>query len=236
MQNTRHRVNSQQYEELCRYFLAEKLGTSVEKIKSIRIPNPTRPGLPEYQHQVDLYWEIESELGTYLHIANAKWRGNNKVDQQEVMLLQQVKQKIAAHKALMLTNQGYTAGAIAVAKDEGIALHIVKPNIDLSILPTQGQNSIQAKLHEVASTSSQPVFLHEVVHKAFDFREVSIQNRLSSSISRSSSYQTKIISGYETKVGGGYSHKASTQSGSRGSVKTHSGAPVTKSGGPSKTK
>lgn len=226
-------MNSRQYEELCRYFLAKKLGLSLDKIQSVRVPNPTRLGLPEYKHQIDLCWEIESELGLYLHIANAKWRGNDKVDQPDVLLLQQVKQDVAAHKALMLTSQGYTAGAIAVAKDKGIALHIVKPNFEDRILPAQDGSKIQAKLNEVVSTSSQPVFLHEIVHKAFDFREVTIQNQFSTPIS---GYGTKVISGYETKVGGGYSHKAGTPGGSPGSVKTHSGSPATKSGGPAKTK
>ena len=226
-------MNSQQYEELCRYFLAEKLGVNINHIKSVLIPNPNRLGLPEYKHQIDLYWETEGELSLYLHIANAKWRGNDKVDQPEVLLLQQVKQKVAAHKALMLTSQGYTAGAVAAAKDDGVALHIVKPNFEDSILPARDRGEIQAKLNGVASASSQPVFLHEIVHKAFDFREVTIQNQFSTPIS---GYGTKVISGYKTKVGDGYSHKASTPGGSPGNVKTHSGSPVTKSGGPSKTK
>lgn len=226
-------MNSQQYEELCRYFLAKKLGLSLDKIQSISIPNPNRPGLPEYKHQIDLYWEIESELGLYLHIANAKWRGNDKVDQPDVMLLQQVKQDVAAHKALMLTNQDYTAGAIAVAKDKGIALHIVKPNFEENMLPAQDRREIQAKLNGIASESSRPVFLHDIVHKAFDFREISIQDRFSIPTPR---YSTKVISGYGTKVGGGYSHKAGTTGGSSGGVKTRIGSAATKSGGPVKTK
>ena len=219
-------MNSQQYEELCRYFLAKKLGMSVEQVQSIQIPNPTRPELPVYKHQIDLYWETESELGKYLHIANAKWRGNDKVDQPEVLLLQQVKQKVAAHKALILTTQGYTAGALAAAKDEGIALHIVKPNFDFSILPIQDRSTIQAKLLEVASNSNQPVSQHEIIHKAFDFREISPQSQSSRGSFGFSSYQTKVVSASETKVGGGYSNKAGPGGDST----------VTKSGGPSKTK
>jgi len=229
-------MNSKQYEELCRYFLANKLGVSLDDIKSVSIPNPNRPGLPKYKHQIDLYWETESNLVLYLHIANAKWRGNNKVDQPELMLLQKVKEKVAAHKAMMLTNLGYTAGAVAAAKDEGIALHVVKPDFPIGLLPKQDRAIIQGKLNEVANSSTKPIFLHEIVHKAFDFREVSSQARVSSPLSGPSSFQTKIISGYDTKVGGGYSRKADTHSGSQGSVKTPSSAPVTKSGGPSKTK
>lgn len=161
-------MNNQQYEELCRYFLANKLGVSLDDIKSVSIPNPTRPGLPEYKHQIDLYWETESNLVLYLNIANAKWRGNTKVDQPDVMLLQQVKESVAAHKAMMLTNQGYTAGAVAVAKHEGIALHIVRPDFLISLLPKQDSTMIQGKLRELANSSTAPIFLHEIVHKAFE--------------------------------------------------------------------
>jgi hypothetical protein len=222
-------MNSKQYEELCRYFLAEKLGMKVEQVQSIHIHNPARPGLPKYKHQIDLYWETESELSKYLHIANAKWRGSDKVDQPDVLLLQKVKEKVAAHKALMITTQGYTAGAVAAAEDEGIALHIVKPNFDFGILPIKDRSTIQAKLREVASTSNHPLFQHEVIHKAFDFREISPQSHFSDGSFGSSSYQTKVVSSYKTKLVSGYSNKAGTHRGSQSDV-------VTKSGGPTKTK
>ena len=102
-------MNSQQYEELCRFFLADKLGVSTDEVRSARIPNPRRPGLPEYKHQIDLYWETGNELTLYLNIANAKWRSTRKVDQGEVLLLQQVKQKAGAQKAVMITNSGFTS-------------------------------------------------------------------------------------------------------------------------------
>jgi hypothetical protein len=81
-------MNSKQYEELCRFFLADKLGINIEGISSVLIPNPKRPNLPEYHHQIDLYWEIGNDVATYLNIANAKWRGSDKVDQPDVLLLQ----------------------------------------------------------------------------------------------------------------------------------------------------
>jgi hypothetical protein len=226
-------MNDQQYEGLCRYFLAQKLEMDIEKINSVRIPNPARPGLPQYQHQIDLYWETESSLGLYLHIANAKWRVSDKVDQPEVLLLQQVKQQVGAHKAMMLTSVGFTAGAIAVAKDQGVALHIVKPNFEVSMLTAQDRSGIQANLMRIASASSQPIFSHEIVHKAFDFREVAVQGQFSIP---GPGYATKIVSGYETKVGGVNSHKAGTPGGSSSSGKTQSAGPATKSGGPIKTK
>jgi UDP:flavonoid glycosyltransferase YjiC (YdhE family) len=39
---------------------------------------------------------------TYINIANAKWRSSSKIEQGEVLLLNQVKQKVAAHKAMMI--------------------------------------------------------------------------------------------------------------------------------------
>jgi hypothetical protein len=218
-------MNSQQYEELCRHFLAVKIGISVDQIKSVHIPNPARPGLPVYQHQIDLYWETETDLIKYLHIANSKWRGNDKVDQPEILLLQQVKQDVAAHKALILTTCGYTEGAIAAAKDKGIALHIVKPDFDISILPTRDRDIIQAKLREVAAASNQPIFLHVIVHKAFDFAQVSPQGQPFRGPSGFPGHQTKVVTSYETKAGGGYTTKGGGPSGT-----------VTKAGGPVKTK
>ena len=54
----------------------------------------------------------------------------------ELRLLQQVRQKVAAHKAVMITNTGFTAGAIAAAKDGGIALHGVRPLLDDLLSPS----------------------------------------------------------------------------------------------------
>lgn len=222
-------MNSQQYEELCRYFLAEKLNMKVEEIKNIDVPSLGRPGLPKYKHQIDLYWETESGIAKYLHIANAKWRDSAKVDQPEILLLHQIKQDVAAHKAMMLTNVGFTKGAIAVAKDKGISLHIVKPQFKIDLLPKQVRADIQAKINEIFLSSKQPLYLHEIVHKAFDFSEISSADQFSTGSLGSPSYQTKVVSGHETKVEAGYSGKAVTTA-------SRDGGPITKSVGPSEKK
>lgn len=144
MPGKRDEMKSEQYEELCRYFIATKACVSQEQVKSVTIPNPRRADLPAYRHQIDLYWESGDEIALYLNIANAKWRGSAKVDQPDVMLLQQVRQKVSAHKAFMITNVGFTAGAVAAARDEGIALHVVAPSFNLSELPTGDRAAIQA--------------------------------------------------------------------------------------------
>ncbi len=91
-------MDSDQYEELCRHFIAEKVGLSPDDVRSVSVPNSKRPGLPEKKHQIDLYWETSDAIAAYLNIANAKWRATAKVEQGEVLLLQQVRQRVAAHK------------------------------------------------------------------------------------------------------------------------------------------
>jgi len=224
-------MNSQQYEELCRFFLADKLGISIDQIESVHIQNPKRSDLPAYRHQIDLYWKVKTELSVYLHIANAKWRSSTKVDQPEVLLLQKVKEKVAAHKALMLTNQGYTAGAIAAAKDEGIALHIVKPNLIAGNLPIKDRAAIQKNFLVCSSTPKKPIYLHEVVHKAFDFSEIQQPSfRPPVTSPGSQACQTRVSTVYTNRAGSGYSNKA-IGSGGGPSRTTRGGSPVTKGNG-----
>ena len=224
-------MNSQQYEELCRYFLADKLGISIGQIESAHIPNPKRSDLPEYKHQIDLYWEIETELSDYLHIANAKWRSSDKVDQPEVLLLQKVKEKVAAHKALMLTNQGYTTGAIAAAKDDGIALHIVKPNLISANLPIKDRVAIQENFIASSSSSKKPIYIHEVVHRAFDFSEIQAVSERPVTSPLNQGFQTRVSTGHRNRARGGYSNRAISSGGGKSGIVTRSGGTVTKGGG-----
>lgn len=222
-------MNSQQYEEFCRYFLADKVGISIDQIESVHIPNPKRSDLPEYKHQIDLYWESVTELSTYLHIANAKWRTSAKVDQPEVLLLQKVKEKVAAHKALMLTNQGYTAGAIAAAQDDGIALHIVKPNLIAANLPIKDRATIQETFLASSSASKKPIYMHEVVHRAFDFSEIQTASVRPPVISTANQgFQTRVATGNINRAGGGYSNRAISLGGGRSGAVTRGGSTVTK--------
>ena len=65
-------MDSDQYEELCRHFIAEQAGLRMEDVNSVIIPNPMRPGLPEYRHQIDLYWETGDAIAAYLNIADER--------------------------------------------------------------------------------------------------------------------------------------------------------------------
>jgi hypothetical protein len=151
-------MNDVQYEELCRYFISKMTGLPISKIESIRIPNPKRGDLPKYKHQIDLYWETSDDICLYLNIANAKWRSTEKVNQEDILLLQQVKQEVAAHKAVMITNSEFTSGAKAAAMNHGVGLHIVRPAIDTSVFDVKNRALIQSKIQELASSASQPVF------------------------------------------------------------------------------
>jgi len=161
-------LNNVQYEELCRHFIARNFGLSVKDVKSITIPNPRRPGLPKYKHQIDLYWETGNEISLYLNIANAKWRSSDKVDQGEVLLLYQVRQEVDAHKAFMISSVGFTAGAIAVAKHHGIALHAVTPAFNVSTIPDRNRTAIRARLGSMANSSEQPIFAHRIENRGLD--------------------------------------------------------------------
>ena len=189
------RMESDQYEELCRCFIAEKEGLSIDKVVSTRIANPTRSGLPEYKHQIDLYWETGTEISAYINIANAKWRATEKIDQGDVLLLQQVRQKIAAHKAIIITNTGFTAGAVAAAKDEGIALHVLVPSLDVSQLPKGDRATIQIRLSELMMQSREPIWSHRVELRGLGFAR---DNIASSATGRG--YETIKNPTYETKV------------------------------------
>lgn len=225
-------MNSIQYEELCRYFLAQKYGMDIEQIQSVRIPNPKRKDLPQYHHQIDLYWETNDELCQNRYIANAKWRGSGKIEQRDVLLLQQVKMELDVHKAMMITSSEFTSGAEAVAKDKGIALHIVKPTFDVAILPAKDRSLIQANIQEVdSSMADQTVYEHITINKAFESSET--KPAVSYTV-QSIETSTKIATNYNTKIAGGTSNKGGSQITTQHG--TYSGGSFTKGSGGFRTK
>jgi hypothetical protein len=197
-------MNSDQYEELCRLFIAEKVGLGVEEVKSVKIPNARRPDLPTYKHQIDLYWETGDEIAQYLNIANAKWRGSDRVDQPEVLLLAKVREKVHAHKAFMLSSIGFTSGAVAAARDEGIALHLVTPAIDTSLLPQKGRSAILSALLRIAGSSSGSIYHHVVECRGLGFTESSAPTtgRQAGRASGSLAPETRVVPPSTTRTDG----------------------------------
>ncbi len=160
-------MESVQYEELCRYFIAESHHLPLERVQSARIPNPRRPNLPQYAHQIDLYWETGSELAVYFNIANTKWRATDRVDQPDVLLLQHVRQEVGAHKAFMITNVGFTKGASAAAQHHGIALHVLRPHLGGVALPTD-RSEIQDAVRRMAACPNGSLYTIRVEHRGLE--------------------------------------------------------------------
>jgi hypothetical protein len=165
-------MTSRQFEELCRYFLAHKLQMPIELIQRVELigaQRPRGPKSPKYHHQIDLHWKILDPVTACEHVANAKWRTPpGKLDQQDVLLVQKVREKVGAHKAMLLTNFGFTDGAVAVAEDEGVALHVVSPQFDTRLLTRSSADAIQKQLQQIAKAmGTEPIYLHQIIRKSF---------------------------------------------------------------------
>lgn len=211
-------MKSKQYEELCRLFLAEMLGIGISDVFSEDVPCAHLPNKPEYKTQIDLYWFTGDTLCEYFNIANAKWRGSDKVEQGEVQLLCQVAQDIRAHKAVMITSSDFTAGARTVAENKGIALHIVRPEFDYSGLHPKNATIIQEQIQELRTNLSQPLYSHEIVHRALDLAvaetaDLQTDSAVPVSGSIGGSYQNRMVTGYENRA---YSPPSNTSLGSGG--------------------
>ena len=162
-------MNAMQYEELCRQFVSETLGVARHKIESRRMPAPARPGEKARVRQVDLCWETETELGRYLTIADAKYRGQFKIDQDAVVSLQKVKEDVGAQKAMIITTTEFTEGAIETAKHFGIALHILRPAAEFKRLHRRDRQLMQQHLAKLAKASpARRLYQHTVVCKTFE--------------------------------------------------------------------
>ena len=191
-------MNGTQYEEFCRLFLAEELDIPIETIQSLRIPSATHPDLSTYKNQIDLYWEKEDDHIKYVNIADAKWRGSDKVPIGKVRELQQVKEDINAHKAMMITNIGFTRDAKNFAENKGITLYIVHPDSSCTIsdLDQKNRKTIQAQLSE-SFTNGKP-YNFKIINKGFD-SDVNTEGQ-SSTPSKTSAYSKKITQVSSNKI------------------------------------
>ncbi len=158
-------MTSKQYEELCRYFVAGLFQIPINRVRSIDAANAGPTQLLSCAHQIDLYWEIETPAARYLHVANAKWAARP-VELGDVLLLQQVKTQVGAHKAILMTNLGFTPGVMTAGLEQGIALYLVQPAFDYRRLHRSDAAIIQSQLQSQARLrSGQPVCIHELILK-----------------------------------------------------------------------
>lgn len=161
-----------QYEELCRRYVAEKFGIPLERVLSKNVPGAVRPGDTKFEHQIDLWWETGNESIRVVYIADAKWRSRSKVDQPDVVALEYARDGVGAQKAMVLTNNDFTEGALGIADRHGIALHTVRPTSATSTLPTGSSAAERAAIAGALATAAvgqaTPLYTSTVVHRGFE--------------------------------------------------------------------
>lgn len=161
-------MTGQQYEAFCRFVIAHQLQIPAYKVVSRHLPGHGREDRPAgYELQIDLYWETTDKFVHYVNIANAKWRTNACVGQEDVLLLQKVKEKVAAHKAFLITNSGFTSGAIQVAEADGIGLLVARPEPDCRTLASTRPDLVVGTMWFLAQKRKRPYSFH-VITKGFE--------------------------------------------------------------------
>lgn len=160
----------QQYEELCRLFIADIFEISIEEVKSVKIPSPTHPDSVKYKKQIDLYWKLENEFYQYINIADAKWRGSDNVSKMMAENLQFVKNDISnINKAILITNTDFDDGVIGIADKYGMGLYIVRPDFDRAIFEPdlKDRKIIQNQLQELVD-NGKSVYDCKIIRRALD--------------------------------------------------------------------
>lgn len=125
-------MTGSEYEQFVRAVLAKRLKLVDKQLVSVREPGATLPGAADLKHQIDLMYFQDTEIAEYITIIECKWRESDPVDQQEIQNLAFVKDSTRSHKAIMVTNSGFTAGAKAVAESQRIALLVITPSFEFS--------------------------------------------------------------------------------------------------------
>ena len=158
-----------QYEALCRHALSREYIIPFHEIRTGYVESPTKTG-HGVRHQIDLYWTSSDGICEFLCIANAKFQKTN-VTLSHIMTLLGVQRDVQAHKAVMITNTGYSSTALLQAREKGIALLIVRPNPDFNFSVFPGKNApiIGAEMERL-SRGVGDLYNFDVVHRAFDLR------------------------------------------------------------------
>lgn len=137
MDEREYAMKGPEYEQFVRAVLCKKLGLSSEELRSACASGATLPNAEGVKHQVDLFYVQETEVAEYVTIVECKYRESRPVDQTLVQNLAFVRDSMRAHKAIMVTNKGFTGGAKAVAESQQIALLVVEPSLS-DFTPPEG--------------------------------------------------------------------------------------------------
>ena len=116
-----------EYEQFVRAVICRTLNIAPDKLQSTHSPGVTLPNASGLDHQIDLFYVDETEIAEYITIIECKYRGSRPVDQTLLQNLAFVRDSTRAHKAIMVSNQGFTEGARAVAESQRIALLTIEP-------------------------------------------------------------------------------------------------------------
>ena len=115
-------MNGTEYEQFVRAVLCRRLGIPADAMQSTHAEGVTLPNSDGVEHQIDLFFIDETEIAEYVTIIECKYRTSRPVDQMLVQNLAFVRDNTRAHKAILVSNQGFTSGAKAVAESQKIAL------------------------------------------------------------------------------------------------------------------
>ena len=155
-----------QFESLCRHVLSREYGIRIASIQTGHLRGPSGAT----QHQIDLYWRSSDGICEFLCFANAKFK-KNKVELRDMMTLLGVQREIRAHKAMLITNTGFTEACQAMARENGVALLIVRPAADLDVagLPALASVANAAERIEAGFVRrTSPAYRMGVVNKGWE--------------------------------------------------------------------
>ncbi len=157
-----------EYEQFVRAVLCRKLNILPEKLQSTRSPGVSLPNAGDIEHQIDLFYVDETEIAEYVTIIECKYRGSRPVDQTLLQNLAFVRDNTRAHKAIMVSNQGFTDGAYKIAESQKIALLTIEPTREYT--PAQPNTDVDELFRVIQNEIDRTPSSYDVVvvHKLHD--------------------------------------------------------------------
>jgi Restriction endonuclease len=161
-------MTGREYEQFVRAVLSRKLNIPPDTLRSTHSPGVTLPNAGGIEHQIDLFYVDETEVAEYVTIIECKYRGSRPVDQILVQNLAFVRTNTRAHKAILVSNQGFTDGAYKVAESQTIALLTIKPTSEY--VSARGDSDVDMMFRAIQSEIDRIPRSYEVivVHKLHD--------------------------------------------------------------------
>ena len=104
---------------------------------------------------------------TQAFVADVKWRSKGeKVHLHDVLLLEKVMRDVSAHKAVLITNHGFTGNAARAALENGIGLLVVRPEVAETDWHPTDREAIQARIQKLAR-ARRPLYTFAVEQKTY---------------------------------------------------------------------